>query len=86
MEVGNIYTRVTAKGRGWDFLGLESANYPRSLCKMTTSEPPLAASLSDIGHIQPWLRERIFLLRSHNPKTERLFYLKLSRERIILVT
>ena len=41
MRVGNIYSRVTAKGCGWEFLGLESANYPLSLCKMTDSKYPL---------------------------------------------
>lgn len=70
--------RGNCKGRGWQFLPLESANYPHSLCNLTTSKPPPTASLSDIGHSRPWLRERIFLLRSHKQICLVFFYLILS--------
>ena len=60
MRVGNIYARVTAKGHDWNFLGLESANYPLPLCKMTNSKYPLGIMFRTLVRFCRGLRLRYF--------------------------
>lgn len=60
MRVGNIYARVSAKGYDWNFLGLESANYPLSLCKMTNSKYPLGIIIRTLVLFYGGLRLRYF--------------------------